>query len=93
MTITVTNVEEDPEVMGDASPDYAENATNVVETYMGADDEDGEDNTLVTFSLEGTDAGKFGISNGDLTILGNSSSIHRPISRPAGMRTETMPIR
>ena len=63
MTITVTNVEEDPKVTGDASPDYAENATTPVVTYMGADDEDRE--TPVTFSLEGTDAGKFGIDNAD----------------------------
>ena len=67
MTITVTNVEEDPEVTGDASPAYDENAAIAVATYIGADDEDGVDMpvTFVTFSLEGTDAGKFGISNTD----------------------------
>ena len=44
VTITVTNVEEDPEVTGDASPAYAETPSDEVEieTYMGADDEDGE---------------------------------------------------
>ena len=62
VTITVTDVAEDPEVTGDASRDYAENAVAPVETYVGADDEDGVD-IPVTFSLEGTDAGKFGISN------------------------------
>ena len=45
----------------------AATATTAVATYMGADDEDGMDTpvTPVTFSLEGTDAGKFGIGNAD----------------------------
>ena len=63
VTITVTDVAEDPEVTGDASPEYEEDATTTVVTYMGTDDEDRGDNTPVTFSLEGTDAGKFGIGN------------------------------
>ena len=44
VTITVTDVAEDPKVTGDASRDYAENADTAetaVATYIGADDEDG----------------------------------------------------
>ena len=54
---------EDPEVEGEASPDYAENTAvdTAVGIYMGSDDEDAD--TPVTFALEGTDSSKFSVSN------------------------------
>ena len=94
VTITVTDVAEDPEVTGNASPDYDENAATEVATYIGADDEDGLD-IPVTF-VRSRWKGLTPVSSGSamvLTIVGDSPSRHRPTSRPAGMRTETMPTR
>ena len=39
MTITVTDVNEPPEVMGDAEKEYAENGTRTVATYTARDPE------------------------------------------------------
>ena len=75
MTITVTDVNEDPTVMGAASIDHAENDTvldtnaareNVAEpAEYTATDEDMDDDagTGLTWLLSGADAGKFEITN------------------------------
>ena len=60
VTITVSDVAEDPEVTGEASVRVAE-PTTAVGTYEGADDEDGD--ASPTFTLEGADRGKFAITS------------------------------
>ena len=64
VTVMVTNVDEDPELMdGGTTEDYEENTPidTVVYTYM-ATDEEGDAETL-KWSLSGRDAGKFAIGN------------------------------
>ena len=65
VTITVTDVEEAPEVTGIASMDYAESGTGAVATYTAPDD-DGDD--IVSWTLGGADAEVFMIENGVLTF-------------------------
>ena len=73
VTITVTDVNEDPTVMGAASIDHAENETvldvdasnsNPDAAQYTATDEDGDDDaaTGLTWLLSGADAGKFEIT-------------------------------
>ena len=68
MTITVTDVDEAPEIMvgpatgltvsGPASESYAENGTGPVATYTAS----GPDAASATWTLGGDDAGDFNIS-------------------------------
>ena len=60
VTVTVTDVNETPTVSGDAAVSYAENGTGNVATYTAADPE----NATIIWSLAGTDAADFVISNG-----------------------------
>ena len=60
VNITVRNVNEPPAVSGKTDIDYAENGTTPVHTYTASDPE----NDTATWSLEGTDAGDFKISDG-----------------------------
>ena len=81
VTITVTDVNEDPTVMGAASVDHAENGTeldidaetaNVQAAVYTATDEDGDDDaaTGLTWVLRGADASKFDITTtGDMRTL------------------------
>ena len=62
VTITVTDLDEMPDVSGDAKVDYAEKGTRPVATYRAKDPE----GASVQWSLEGTDAGDFTIENGVL---------------------------
>ena len=62
VTIMVTPVDEMPEIMGEATAEYAENDTGPVATYTAADPE----MTAVKWSLSGDDAGDFMIDNGVL---------------------------
>ena len=61
-TVTVTDVNEAPTVTGTTSRDYAENLTDSVATYSATDPE----GITVTWSLAGTDAGDFTITDGEL---------------------------
>ena len=71
VTITVTGVDEPPElskkalvVIGDERVDYLENGTDTVETYTAA----GPDSVGARWSLSGTDASRFALSNGVLSF-------------------------
>ena len=71
VTITVTNVNESPElskkalvVVGDERVDYLEGGTDPVETYSAA----GPDSLGARWSLSGTDANRFALSNGVLSF-------------------------
>ena len=71
VTITVTDVDESPElskkalvVVGDERVDYLENGTDSVETYTAA----GPDSVGARWTLQGTDSGRFGLSNGVLSF-------------------------
>ena len=66
VTITVTDVDEDPVVSGNAAVDYAENGDGMVATYAATDPENGD----IAWSLSGDDADDFEISGaGMLTFM------------------------
>ena len=65
VTIMVTDMDEVPEMTGGAAIEYAENGTGPVATYTAVDPEMTE---IVSWTLAGTDAGVFDISNGVLTF-------------------------
>ena len=65
VTITVTDVDEKPEISGETSVYYAEDRTDTVATYTATDPE----NDTITWSLLGDDSEDFTISNtGELTF-------------------------
>ena len=65
LTVTVTNVDETPEVTGDSSINYAENGAGTVADYTAPDPE----GASITWSLSGDDSGDFSISiTGELTF-------------------------
>ena len=65
VTITVANVDETPEVTGEAAVDYQENGAGAVAAYTATE----PDNDPITWSLSGPDMGAFGIgSDGELTF-------------------------
>ena len=65
LTVTVTNVDETPEVTGDSSINYAENGAGTVAAYTAPDPE----GASITWSLSGDDSGDFSISiTGELTF-------------------------
>ena len=66
VTINVTNVDEMPDLEGEAPEEYAENGTAAVATFT-ADDPEGKS---ITWSLAGTDADDFSIENGVLRFEG-----------------------
>ena len=62
VTINITNVDEMPDLEGEAPDEYAENGTGAVATFTAVDPE-GEP---ITWTLAGTDADDFSIENGVL---------------------------
>ena len=58
VTIMVTDVDEGPEIKGEATAEYAENGTGPVATYTAVDPE----GTAVKWSLVGDDAGDFSLT-------------------------------
>ena len=65
VTVTVANVDETPEVTGEAAVDYQENGAGAVAAYTATE----PDNAAITWSLSGPDRGAFGIgSGGELTF-------------------------
>ena len=63
VTITVTGINEPPEVTGSTAIEYAEDDTSTVETYTATDPERGQ----ITWGLSGTDEDDFTITqSGDL---------------------------
>ena len=66
VTVSITNVNEPPEITGPATPDpYKENGTGPVATYRAADPE----RDPIQWTLEGADADALTISNGVLRFL------------------------
>ena len=66
VTVTVTNVNEAPTVMGTAALDYAENSSSAVATYTATDPENDDP---ITWTVDGADAPRFSISStGALTF-------------------------
>ena len=66
VTITVTDLNEGPEITGEDTIEYPENRTSSLETYRASDPERAG---TITWSLAGTDAALFDISsNGALTF-------------------------
>ena len=65
VTIMVTDLDEVPEVTGDAAVEYAENRMDPVATYTAVDPEMTE---IISWSLDGTDKGVFDINDGVLTF-------------------------
>ena len=74
VTVTVTDVDEVPTIEGDATIDYAENGTDDVATYTAMDPE----GAMITWSLAGTDAGVFDISNGGVLTFKSSPDYEMP---------------
>ena len=64
VTITVTSVDESPEISGDDTIEYPEKGMGVVATYTATDPE----GASVMWSLGGVDAGDFTIDNGVLSF-------------------------
>ena len=60
VTITVTDVNEGPDITGEDTIEYPENRTSSVETYRASDPERAG---TITWSLDGTDAALFDISS------------------------------
>ncbi len=75
--VTVGEVNGPPVITGDATVNFAENATGTVATYTAADPE----NDTVIWSLTGADATRFGITGGVLTF---TSSPNYEDARDAG---------
>ena len=65
VTVTVTDVDEAPDVAGEASIEYEENATTTVATYTAVDPEGAE----IVWSLGGDDAALFSIEGGMLAFV------------------------
>ena len=63
VTITVTDVDEVPDVSGDAAIEYAENGTSQVARYTAVDP---EQTAIVSWSLAGDEASLFSIEGGVL---------------------------
>ena len=62
VTISVTNVDEPPEISGDELFTVEENHDAILDTYT-ADDPEGDTTTPITWALAGADAGDFEISD------------------------------
>ena len=75
VTVTVTNVNETPEISGPTAADYAENGTGPVATYTATDPE-GE---AIAWSLEGDDAGDFDISAGGVLTFKGAPDYEAPV--------------
>ena len=65
VTIMVTDMDEAPEVAGDATAEYAENGAGSVENYTAVDPEGA---AITSWTLSGDDAGLFSIEGGVLSF-------------------------
>ena len=79
VTIMVTDLDEMPDVSGDAKVDYAEKDTGPVATYRAKDPE----GASVQWSLGGVDAGAFTIENGVLRFK-ESPDFENPMGGQSG---------
>ena len=76
VAVTVTNVDEAPDVVGEASIEYEENATSTVETYMAVDPEGAE--VVFSWSLGGDDALDFSIDEGGVLRFASTPDFEMP---------------
>ena len=77
VTITVTGVDEAPDISGDATPEHAENDTSAVGTYADNDPENGS----IDWTLSGDDRGDFLLSGtGELTFK-NTPDFETPVDK------------
>ena len=74
VTVTVTNVEEQPVVAGEATSDYPEKGEAAVAAYTGTDPE----GVTVTWSLSGDDAEDFEISEDGMLTFKESPNFEAP---------------
>ena len=99
VTITVTDVDEAPEVTGQASINYAENGTEPVHTYAASDPESG----TITWSLTGVDISAFSIGGGALTFVASpdyeaaadankDNDYHVTVKASDGTNTESLDV-
>ena len=75
VTITVTDVDEDPVVSGNGAVDYAENGDGMVATYAATDPENGD----IAWSLSGDDADDFEISGAGMLTFMNPPDYENPM--------------
>ena len=75
--VTVTDANESGAITGPASIDYPENDTTTVATYS-ITDPDGDD---MTWSIAGTDAARFSISEGRRTLIQVVAGLRSPERR------------
>ena len=78
VTIKVTNVDEMPDLEGEAPEEYAENGTGVVARFT-AEDPEGES---ITWSLAGADSEDFSIENGVLRFKSSPDYEDPPMPAP-----------
>ena len=76
LTVTVTNVDETPEVTGNSLIDYPENGADPVATYTADDPE----NAQITWSLSGDDSGDFSISSAGVLTFDSPPDYEVPAS-------------
>ena len=79
VNISVNDVNETPTVSGSAAVSYAENGTGSVATYTAADPENG----TITWSLAGTDAADFSISDGGVLSFSATPDYENPADSDA----------
>ena len=76
VTVTVTDVNEPPEITGDTTVNYDENADRPVASYAASDPE--QATTNFTWSLFGTDSGDFTINNSGQLQFANTPNFESP---------------
>ena len=76
VTVTVTDVNEPPEITGDTTINYDENADHPVASYAASDPE--QATTNFTWSLGGTDSGDFTINNSGQLQFANTPNFESP---------------
>ena len=74
VTITVTGINEPPEVTGSTAIEYAENDTSTVETYTATDPERGQ----ITWGLSGTDEDDFTITQSGVLTFASDPDFETP---------------
>ena len=76
VTVTVTDVNEPPEITGDTTINYDENADHPVASYAASDPEQATTNFI--WSLGGTDSGDFTINNSGQLQFANTPNFESP---------------
>ena len=77
VTVTVANVDETPEVTGEAAVHYQENGAGAVAAYTATE----PDNDPITWSLSGPDMGAFGIGSGGELTFNTPPRLRGPVGR------------